>query len=89
MNIDEVESEKGLRFLSNDKPCKSPDEIFNYPGTRHELQQRRVRARREAFQSGIALIKRAIPEAVVVKRRMNRPGTLFMIGEGALKEWQL
>lgn len=85
MNIDEVESGKGLRFL----PCKSPYEIFSYPGTRHEIKQRRVRARREAFQSGVALIKRAIPEAVVVKRRTKRPGTLFMIGESALKEWQL
>lgn len=62
MNIDEVESGKGLRFL----PCKSPKETFSYPGTRHELQQRRVRARRERHQKRIDQILRAHPYGKVV-----------------------
>lgn len=63
MNIDEVESGKGLRFLPSEKACKSPDEIFNYPGTKHELQQRRVRARREKAQARIKRFLLIYPQA--------------------------
>ena len=110
MNIDEVESGKGLRFLPSghwtqdvvdkikesnslcEKACKSPDEIFNYPGTKHELQQRRVRARREKHQERIDQIKRSLPNVVVLRRdRKIRFGKVikFTISEEVLKPWQL
>jgi hypothetical protein len=87
MNIDEIESGKGLRFLPN--PMKSPSEVFSFPGTPYEVKQRRVRARRERFKEGIELINRAIPGSVFVKKRMRSPGSLFIIDESSIKQWQL
>lgn len=90
MNIDEVESGKGLRFLPSEKTCKSPDEVFNYPGTRHELQQRRVRARRKMLRDRIDTLKKVYkgcnPIITKIERGPVQRGTFVLT---AIKDSQI
>lgn len=86
MNIDEVESGKGLRFL----PCKSPYEIFSYPGTRHEIKQRRVRARRERNKRFEEKLKNLFPNGrVSLVIRGQRNYYRVVISEKDFIPWQL